>query len=451
MRTSKHIEQLAGNVHFRPDEKTDERILAQAEAALGKRTFPDTKPEKMRIIIMRNPIIRIAVAAVVVIACVIGLSLWRATGSGITLADVLARVEQVKSFSCKGSFTMNGQIAPGKPYQFETLFSIVLSQEYGYKSKAETQDPNGGTMAFGEIYVSPQKKTFIQIKHTSKKYVRGGLDDAEAQQYQKEFSHYGNPGALLKEIMACKYENLGRSTIDGFGVEGFRTTDPNCKLPLGWSAFKDPQIDVKVWIDVKTRLPIRFEYLISSLNQRGNTLSQRFVVHDFEWDVPVTAAEFEPPPVPDGYAVLDNLPGMEDEETAIQGLKRCIEFFGNYIDTVGDDAGALGAVVSALEKSETPAALRLKEEIKGLTGEETFKRVSDAGKPILRLMWFYVGLVQQKKDPAYYGKTVTPKDADKVLMRWKVSDSEYRVIFGDLHAETVTADALAELEKLLPE
>ncbi|HUV66124.1 MAG TPA: hypothetical protein VMW24_19685, partial [Sedimentisphaerales bacterium] len=60
-------------------------------------------------------------------------------------------------------------------------------------------------------------------------------------------------------------------------------------------------------------------------------------------------------------------------------------------------------------------------------------------------------LVQQKKDPAYYGKTVTPKDADKVLMRWKVSDSEYRVIFGDLHAETVTADALAELEKLLPE
>jgi len=61
----------------------------------------------------------------------------------------------------------------------------------------------------------------------------------------------------------------------------------------------------------------------------------------------------------------------------------------------------------------------------------------------MRLQW-------DKKDRAYYGKTVTPKDADKVLVRWKVSDKEYRVIFGDLHAQTVTAEKLAELEKVLP-
>jgi hypothetical protein len=35
-------------------------------------------------------------------------------------------------------------------------------------------------------------------------------------------------------------------------------------------------------------------------------------------------------------------------------------------------------------------------------------------------------------------------------MRWKVSDNEYRVIFGDLHAETVTTENLAELEKTSP-
>jgi hypothetical protein len=35
-------------------------------------------------------------------------------------------------------------------------------------------------------------------------------------------------------------------------------------------------------------------------------------------------------------------------------------------------------------------------------------------------------------------------------MRWKLSDSEYRVIFGDLHAQTVTPEALAELEKNVP-
>ena len=92
----------------------------------------------------------------------------------------------------------------------------------------------------------------------------------------------------------------------------------------------------------------------------------------------------------------------------------------------------------------------VKEEIKGLTEDEKLDRVTDAADPIYRFIWFYVGLVQQKKDPAYYGKTVTPEDANKVLLRWKISDNKYRVIYGDLHAETVTAKKLTELEKALP-
>jgi len=36
-------------------------------------------------------------------------------------------------------------------------------------------------------------------------------------------------------------------------------------------------------------------------------------------------------------------------------------------------------------------------------------------------------------------------------MRWSISDNEYRVIFGDLRAENVTAEELAELEKSLLE
>ena len=107
-------------------------------------------------------------------------------------------------------------------------------------------------------------------------------------------------------------------------------------------------------------------------------------------------------------------------------------------------------LLSALETSETPAAMRLKEEIKGLTDEEISNKLVDLWMPIRGLDKFYGLLQSDKKDPAYYGKTVTPKDVDKVLMRWKVSDNEYRVIFGDLHAETVTPEKLAELEKALP-
>jgi hypothetical protein len=50
-------------------------------------------------------------------------------------------------------------------------------------------------------------------------------------------------------------------------------------------------------------------------------------------------------------------------------------------------------------------------------------------------------------DAAYYGKTVGPADKDKVLFRWKLEDGGYRVIYGDLRAETVTAERLKKIEK----
>ena len=55
-------------------------------------------------------------------------------------------------------------------------------------------------------------------------------------------------------------------------------------------------------------------------------------------------------------------------------------------------------------------------------------------------------LEDQGKEPMYYGQTVTAADADKVLLRWKLNDTQYRVIFGDLRIEDVTSARLAELE-----
>ena len=74
----------------------------------------------------------------------------------------------------------------------------------------------------------------------------------------------------------------------------------------------------------------------------------------------------------------------------------------------------------------------------------------DKMMPVQMLGAFYMSLVQEKKEPAYYGKVVKPGDAAQVLLRWKTADNEYRVIFGDLHAVTVDADTLAKLEAALP-
>jgi len=446
MRPAENIEKLVKNINIDTNAKIDEEVLDEVVEAFEKSKNKKSAATKQNIwrIIMKSKITKLAAAAVIIIACLTGLFFWKSTGSGIALADVLARVEQIKVFRCKGSFTMTGQIAPGKPYHWEVRYTNLTSQEYGTKVGIEKPDSSGGKILFAETYFYSQKKTLIKIGHMEKKYLRTELDDAEVERMQKELSQYNDPGAFLKEIVACKHKSLGRSTIDGVDVEGFQTTDPNCRG--GGSGFEDPQVDIKVWVDVKTRLPVRYESLTSGLDQMGNTMSHRFVMYDFQWDFPVAAAEFEPPVIPDGYMVIvDKLPGPVNEETAIQSLRQCVELLGKHPESIS--VAPPKGLQSELDKSESPAATQLKEELKGLTEQERVDRLMDAGTPMRCLFRFYVGLIDDRKDPAYYGRTVTPKDADMVLLRWKLDNGRYRVIFGDLSIKNVTPEELAGLEK----
>ncbi|HPC93646.1 MAG TPA: hypothetical protein PLU87_01790 [Sedimentisphaerales bacterium] len=395
---------------------------------------------------MKSPWTKLAVAAAVLIACLIGLSLWRTTGSGIALADVLTEVEKAKSvrWDISGVISIDGSRTADSGQKATYLFS----QEWGQTITIveRSTDPNGGETPVAETYFSLQKKTLIQIDHLSKRYTRTELDDAVFRQGQEIMSQATDPGRWLRMIMKCKYESLGRSIVDGVEVEGFRTTDPNIG---GFPGIIDPQVDEKVWVDVKTRLPVRLEQNGEGVARTGGRVSIHAVLDHIQWDLPLTGADFAPPPVPEGYlVVVDKLPGSITEEGAIQGLRQCVEWLGKY---PGDASIALPeGIQSALDGSDSPAAVRLKEELKGLTEQDRINRLMEAGTPLRRVQRFFVGLNADKKDPAYYGKTVTPQDADKVLLRWKVSDSEYRVIFGDLHAETVSPEKLAELEKALP-
>jgi len=60
---------------------------------------------------------------------------------------------------------------------------------------------------------------------------------------------------------------------------------------------------------------------------------------------------------------------------------------------------------------------------------------------------FYNKLVLDGNDPNYYGKDVTARDPNAVLMTWKISDDTYRVIYGDLSVENVSAEQLKKMEQ----
>jgi len=444
MKATKQIEHLvaifcaANRSSTSTSPEMDKRVLTDALSAYKKPTtskpaWPGTNIRRM---IMKSPLTKLAAAAVVVLACVIGLSLWRTTGSGIALADALAQIDKVNAYRYQWSY----KIAGGDPNIYEpyneTRWTWLISQEYGSKCSTEALDPNGEWSQSTERYFLPKKKTEIVIYPTEKIYICQKLEDAEVEQMQ----HNNKAGNSLKDILQTKYESLGKSTMDGVEVAGFRSTDPNLFINLG----ENQQVDYKIWVDVKTLLPVRYDVLASAeVDERGDRVTHHVVMHDFQWDVPTDPAVFEPP-ISDGYTVrVIKLP-PSNEETAILGLKLVVELLDKYPEEISD------VDLRLAQESKTPAALRLQEEKKGLTEGEITIKLADFLMPIRGLKRFYFLLIQDKKDPAYYGKIVTLKDADKVLMRWKVSDNEYRVIFGDLHAETVSPEKLAELEKALP-
>jgi outer membrane lipoprotein-sorting protein len=391
---------------------------------------------------MRSPMTKLAIAAAIIIACLMGMMMWKGTGASVALADVLTQIQQVNAYMYQMTLNITGQKVGDRTINSDVYATILMSRDGAMKVTMNMRDPNGAPRAVQEMYLLPEKRTMLSLMPEAKRYLEVELDETRL---QNELKANNNPRIVIQQILDCNYVSLGRSTIDGVAVDGFRTTDPRYMT----GAMGQP--DVKVWVDVKTQLPVRLE-----MDMQNGQMHMHYLQDNFQWDVSIDPKEFEPV-IPPDYASMTNapmkLPSMT-EETAIQGLKLFAELGGRYPDelnimTISSKLGELAA--KELMKGPDGATLSKAEAAKRLQPDnEALKKLTEKMTPMAMPAAFYGKLVQENKDPAYYGKTVTPADADKVLLRWKVSESEYRVIFGNLSAQTVKADVLAELEKDLP-
>jgi hypothetical protein len=403
------------------------RLLAAQRAGAGLR---------IRRLIMKSSMARIAVAAVVVLAAIGGISLWTGTKSGVVLADVLAKVEQAQAFLYKMTVHMTGPMQNTALREANYEATALIATNYGMRMDLNMVDPNTGKSTTQQMYVLPQEKALFVVMPNEKKYIRMDLDDTLLAKIRQQ--NY-DPGTMLARVIECRYQSLGRSVIKGVEVEGFQTTDPN------YLAGMADQTDVKVWVDVRTQLPVRME-----MDMTMGQMQMHGVTDDFRWNVPATPADFQPV-IPDDYATLPGgpmkMPAM-DEQGAIAGLKLAADLTGRYPEKL--DLMSLATFMGKLGDGDNPALKQLAEETRGLSREERAKKMMDVMMPIQGAGMFYLLLTQEKKDPAYYGNVVQPGDIAQVLLRWKTGENEYRVIFADLHADTVTAEQLAELEAALP-
>jgi outer membrane lipoprotein-sorting protein len=394
--------------------------------------------------IMKNRLTKLAVAAAVIIVVIFaGLPFLGKKAPGIALADVLAKVEQAQTYIYKMKMTMTGM--PNMPAGKQEIEGVTtISHEYGMKVEMDIIDPNTGKKTTQQMYMLPAKKIGYVIMPEMKKYTRMEFNEDLLARVKKQNN---DPREMIKQILNSQYTELGRSIIDGKEVEGFHTTDPAMIGGLTGTA----GVNYTLWVDTKSWLPVRADMEIK-INEQ---MEMQGVIYDFQWDIPANASDFEPV-IPQDFTGFPTegmkMPEM-NEQAAIEGLRFLVELFGQYpkkIDYINlmQELGKLKDI-----KTKTPAVEKLLQIQKGKeagTDEEKANIVLEIMRPIQSLGLFYTTLVQDKKEPVYYGESVGPNDGDKILLQWKVSEGQYRVIYGNLTTADITAEQLTELEKSIP-
>jgi len=430
MKPSDDIENIVKKMSFKVGPELDKDLWAETLKARNAfhKTILSPGQNNIGRTIMKSPITKLAAAAVICIMCLTGLFFWKSTGSGIALADVLARIEQVTAYSYQVRSTIT---TPQTKTDLKN--TVLVSQEHGIKYASRSVEPNNNEIDGADAYLLPKQNSIIFVVHEKKMYVRVKFDDDKLAYYKEQ---YNDPRIIVKQILNCDHSSLGQSVIDGTTVEGFQTTDSAYGGGfMGAADFegKPKKVDVKLWVDVNTFLPVRVEEdVVTKDGMRMHEIS-----YDFRWNVLMNADDFKPIK-PEGYLSFGEVtvPAFK-EENAVLGLRLFAGLAGEYPDNL--DAVSLNKKTRKLIGFDIDTLEDLADDEKARLNSELMSIMGPA--------FFYEKLVEDDMDPAYYGKTVTPKDADKVLLRWKQEDGSYRVIFGDLRAETVTAEELAELEK----
>ena len=277
-------------------------------------------------------------------------------------------------------------------------------------------------------YVFLSNNTTLGILQKIGRYTRSFITKEQAER-MKELNEIGT---YIKMLISSDYTKLGNKVLDGKKVEGIEVINP--KRMKEWFE----SCVVRIWVDVETNLPIVHE--CEALINDGET-ELKIIFDNFAWNEEDGASMFEPNL--SNYELMAEVKvGPMDEKTAVLSLRKFSEINdGNYPTSL-----ALPNVMMELNQIHTK---RLGEIFFWKQEDFDWEEYAFLRAHLETTTMFYGELVFQDKDVAYHGEVVTSDDSNLPLLRWKISDNEYRVIFGDLRIDDVRKEELIVLEELL--
>ncbi len=459
--------------------------------------------------ILRRHKTRWAAAASLVAASVV-LVVILLTSKRVVFADVLENMRQAKTMVCDVVTTMKLTKSPpftkylgieeprrGKMsmyldgdtravlHEMEMPEAFVTVSQVG--SEGQQAAPPAEPSQPPEVKLSTMRTLYLDDKafiwQAGKLQVLTSLDARQQ----------ASPEEWLKILLQARLDpdrELGEKLIQGRRASGFEIA--GWKLQFGTRPTPgsptpvDSLSKIQVWVDIEHNLPIQIEVEMPIVSPQMEGVVHT-VFENIQWNVPLDAADFQPPSKAElAQAEIHQMPAIDEAtflkfmqawvdagEKALEGMKNLKQkqkendevlpspiedLFGGesleegYPKTL-DTNWLSGAYLARLTLTNTAENLSNQDPLpEGLDeagrqrliaerakefAEATGKLVQDAMIRATAAAAFYQRLANEGRQPEYFGAKVQPGDSDAVLLRWKLDDGRQRTIYGDLHVETV--------------
>jgi len=294
MRPAENIEKLVKNINIDTNAKTDNAVLGDVIEAFEKSKGKKTSATEQNIwrIIMKSPITKLAAAAVIIVAVILGLTITDGPDiASVAWSEVIEKVEQIPALT----FDMTTEISYPGNKTLSIQSENYVAGDYGTKSSLYMN---------GELFVVkyrlPNKNLAYIIRPKDKTYMRIDLSDEQAAKGQDP----DDPRTWLKIILSGDYTKLGRDNINGAAVEGIECNRPEMT--------GDENGIMRLWVGVETNLPVRIE--VEKLGmEAGQMRPHKFVMENFQWNVELNESVLEPN-IPNDYKLREEQKSTQVEQ-----------------------------------------------------------------------------------------------------------------------------------------
>jgi hypothetical protein len=370
------------------EDQVMDRIVREQSARLKAAEKAGTAL-KLRSIIMKSSITRMAAAAVIIIAVVIGVLQFG--GGTVTWAQVIEPILNARTIIC--------DMIIGDDENNPTMHEIIVDSHIrrtmsNIPNMTMILDLDAGQML--TLDSASMTATYIDIQ-------------GELQDRTQSYVNF-----LRRIITRLKdnpdIQNLGEQIVDGHKAIGFTGKGPND--------------EVTIWADAKTALPIRIYLRVGQMSA---------ILKNFELDAPVDESLFSMN-VPAGYTKKDTQfeMGNATEQDFVESLRVWAKVLGD--GTFPDAIGTENAMKEMPTLGQKIGALNLSEE-----------QATQMGMAFGKGMLFHQIIDTSGDDWKYVGAGVKLGDASKAVFWYRPQGSAtYRVIYGDLSVKDVAPENLPQ-------